>query len=80
VNIAAALALAGVGVERTVVRIVVDPLRTWHEHRITARGPFGYLDSTLSFPATETPDGQRVMAMSVLALLRKLTSRLSVGT
>jgi aspartate dehydrogenase len=46
-NVAAAIALAGLGFERTRVRLVADPQAEGNRHRLRARGGFGELDVTV---------------------------------
>lgn len=46
-NVAAAVALAGIGFEKTVVTLAADPTATGNRHRVRARGPFGHLDMTV---------------------------------
>jgi len=80
VNISASLALAGAGTERTAVRILADPKRTTHEHRIYARGSFGELESALIFPASQLNDTMCVMSLSVLATIRLRVTSLRHAT
>jgi len=46
-NVAAAVALAGIGFENTVVTLAADPTATGNRHTVRARGPFGRLDMTV---------------------------------
>ena len=46
-NVAAAVALAGIGFEKTVVTLAADPTATGNRHTVRARGPFGHLDMTV---------------------------------
>ena len=43
VNVAVALSIAGIGVDRTVVKIVADPDATKTQHEIRVEGDFGEL-------------------------------------
>ncbi len=47
VNVASILAIAGMGMERTRVRIVADPAIHYNQHQIIAEGIFGKLDIKL---------------------------------
>lgn len=46
-NVAAAVALAGVGFEKTEVQLGADPAATGNRHRIQAHGSFGEIDVTI---------------------------------
>src|SRR5262245_24309395 len=54
VNIAAALAMAGVGFDRTRLRVVADPALTCNMHTITIRGKTGTIDIRLA--SVPSPD------------------------
>lgn len=70
-NLAAAVALAGLGFERTVVRLVADPSTDENSGRIQAEGAVGRLDLTLSGrAAASNPKTSEITGMSVLAALR----------
>ncbi len=80
-NVAAALALAGIGPERTQVEIWADPTveRNTHTVRVVADS------ATLAFciesvPSAENPRTSRLAALSVLACLRGLVAPLRVGS
>jgi aspartate dehydrogenase len=81
VNVAAALSLAGVGPEATRVRVVADPGTTRNTHQVEAAGAFGELTVTIAnVPSPENPKTSYLAALSALALLRRLTAPVVVGT
>jgi len=56
VNVAAALGLAGIGLEKTGVRIIADPTIERNIHEIEVKGEFGELKiHTENVPSAETP-------------------------
>lgn len=80
-NVCAALALAGVGPERTRVRVIADPHATANRHRIELRGPFGAMTAeTCNVVSPDNPKTSYLTALSAIALLRRLTNPLQVGT
>jgi aspartate dehydrogenase len=81
VNVAAALSLAGIGAARTRVVVVADPTSTANCHRITAVGAFGRLECSVeNVPAPTNPKTSYLAALSAIALLKRLSSPLVVGT
>lgn len=81
VNVAAALSLAGIGFERTRVRIVADPALAQNTHTIVARGAFGELTCRVeNRPSPTNPASSHLASLAVLALVRRLLSPVTVGT
>ena len=81
VNVAAALALAGVGFERTRVRIVADPALTANTHTIVAKGAFGELTCRVeNRPSPLNPASSYLASLAALALVRRFVSPIQVGT
>jgi aspartate dehydrogenase len=81
VNVAAALALAGIGPERTMVEIWADPGVTRNTHTIRVEAAAARLTMTIeNVPSEENPRTGRITPLSILACLRGLTSTLKVGT
>jgi aspartate dehydrogenase len=78
-NICAALALAGIGLDRTRVTVFADPTVERNTHLIKARGYFGDYELTLRNVPSENPKTGRIVALSVVKTLRNLTSPLVVG-
>jgi aspartate dehydrogenase len=81
VNVAAALALAGIGPDRTTVEIWADPTVTRNTHRIEVEANAArFAMQVENVPSTENPRTGQLTALSVIAALRKLTSPLAIGT
>jgi aspartate dehydrogenase len=81
VNVAAALALAGIGPERTEVEIWADPTVTRNTHRVTVEADAARLTMTIEgIPSPDNPATGRITALSVIATLRRLTAPMVVGT
>lgn len=81
VNVAAALSLAGLGFERTRVRVVADPALTANTHTIVAKGAFGELTCRVeNRPSPDNPASSHLAALAVLALVRRILSPVTIGT
>jgi aspartate dehydrogenase len=81
VNVAAALALAGIGPDRTTIEIWADPGIDRNIHRIEVEADSVRLAMQIeNVPSLENPKTGRLTPLSVIALLRKLTSPLAIGT
>ena len=81
VNVAAALALAGVGPERTRVEIWADPGVTRNTHTIRVEAAAARLTMTIeNVPSEANPRTGLITPLSILACLRGLTSTLKVGS
>ncbi|MBI2081749.1 MAG: DUF108 domain-containing protein [candidate division NC10 bacterium] len=81
VNVSAALSLAGVGPDRTRVRVVAVPGLARNTHDIEITGEFGRLTTHIeNVPSEENPRTGKLSALSTVALLKDLTSPLRVGT
>jgi aspartate dehydrogenase len=80
VNIAAAISLAGIGPDRTRVRIVADPTVSRNTHELQVVGSFGRFTLHIENVPTENPRTGMLAAQSAVATLRKLASPVRVGT
>jgi aspartate dehydrogenase len=81
VNVAAALALAGIGPLRTSVEIWADPNVTRNTHTIRVDAQAARFTMTIeNVPSEENPRTGQITALSMLACLRGLVSTLKVGT
>src|SRR3984957_7078134 len=81
VNVAAALAMAGLGPDRTMIDIWADPAVDRNIHRIEVEADAARFSFQIeNVPSLENPKTGRMTPLSVIALLRKLTSPLAIGT
>jgi len=81
VNVAAALALAGVGPVRTKVRIWADPFVTRNVHTIEVDAEAARFSMTIeNVPSADNPRTGRLTGLSLVACLRGLVSTLKVGS
>jgi aspartate dehydrogenase len=81
VNVAAALALAGIGPDRTELEIWADPALSRNTHTIQVDADSARFEMSIeNVPTPEKPGTGRVTALSVIAALESLTSTLRVGT
>jgi aspartate dehydrogenase len=81
VNVAAALALAGIGPVRTKVEIWADPTVTRNVHTIRVESEAARFTMTIeNVPSKENPRTGKLTALSILACLRGLVSPLRVGS
>lgn len=81
VNVAAALSLAGIGFDKTTVRIVADPEATRNVHRIEAEGRFGRLSLELeNYPAPTNLQTSYLAALSAIQRVKNMTAPVRIGT
>jgi aspartate dehydrogenase len=77
-NVAAAVALASLGFERTRARVIADPSLRGNQVLLSARGRFGELHLRLDNVASANPSTSSIVAHSVVATLRRLSDPLVV--
>lgn len=76
-NVAAAVALAGLGFDRTYVRLIADPDTTENIHEVEASGDFGNFSfRILGKTALDNPKSSALAAMSVISSLEQETDRI----
>ena len=81
VNIAAVLSLAGIGFDRTRLKVVADPALTHNTHFIEIRGRSGNISIKLeNVPAPENPKTAWLACYSALAALKLARSPVRYGT
>ncbi len=72
-NVAATIALAGMGLDETKVELIVDPTLEHNIHHISAKGVFGKLEISMTgLPLAENPKTSSLAAFSALRLCCQL--------
>jgi aspartate dehydrogenase len=80
VNVAAALSLAGIGPDRTTIDIWADPGVERNCHSIEVDADSARFTLAIENVPSENPKTGKIVALSVLATLRKLGAPMAVGT
>lgn len=75
INVAATLSLAGLGPEKTKVRIIADPQATGNIHEVYAKGQSGILRFTMeNVPHPDNPKTSHLALLSAIEVLRNVES------
>lgn len=80
VNVVATLSLAGLGADRTTIKLYATPGLTRNLHRVTAEGDFGRVTLEIENVPSANPKTGKLSYLSVIALLRDWHAPLRVGT
>ena len=81
VNIAAVLSLAGIGLDRTRLKVVADPALTHNTHYIDIRGKTGNISLKLeNVPSPDNPKTAWLACYSAVAALKAMQAKVRYGT
>jgi len=81
INVCAALSLAGIGAEKTTVKIVTSPEYTANSHEIELEGDFGILlTRTVNIPSPTNPKTSYLASLSAIATLKNILDVVKIGT
>ena len=69
-NVAATVALAGLGLDQTKVRLIADPTISANLHQVEAKGAFGKLSMTIE--TNTLPQSTRSSALAAMSIVRAL--------
>ena len=72
-NVVAALALAGLGFDKTKVRLIVDPDANGNNHSFVARGAFGELSTSIR--STTLPSNPKTSVLAPFSLIQTIKKR-----
>ena len=79
VNVSATLSLAGIGFNRTKVRVFVDPNIERNTHVVRIRGDFGEAFCRVENVPSSNPGTSYLAALSAVATLKKIVSGVWIG-
>jgi aspartate dehydrogenase len=80
-NVAVAVSLAGLGLDKTTVRIIADPAATRNVHELFVRGEFGEATIRLvNQPSLDNPKSSYLASLSVIATLQRINQQFQLGT
>ena len=79
-NVSAAVSLAGIGPDATIVRIVADPELDRNCHDITVEGEFGLLKVHIENIPSENPKTGKLTALSIIRSVRDVVNPVRIGT
>lgn len=78
-NVALITALAGLGPDATILRLIADPNATANRHRVLATGEFGRMDITLdNAPMASNPKSSALTALSLVRLIENRANPLVI--
>ncbi|MFH1439589.1 MAG: aspartate dehydrogenase [Candidatus Woesearchaeota archaeon] len=81
INVSAALSLAGIGAEKTRVKIVVDPQSDKNMHEICVEGDFGKITTiTENKPSPMNSKTSYLAVLSAIAMIKRIVSKVKVGS
>ena len=82
VNVAVSIALAGIGLEKTRVKIIADPMISVNRHEILAKGSFGEIHIIVqNVPSPTNPKTSYLASLSAIECLRSLCNEnFRIGT
>ena len=82
VNVAAALSLAGLGIDATKVKIIADPSISINQHEITAKGKFGEINIVVrNRPSPNNPKTSYLAILSAIECIRSICNEnIRIGT
>ncbi len=80
INVAAAVSLAGIGLDRTEVCVIADPAVDRNQHEVEVEGDFGWMKFEIrGIPTVDNPKTGRIVAMSIVRQLMQRRESFRIG-
>jgi len=80
VNVSATISLIGIGLDKTKVKLVCDPVCDCNTHRLEVRGEFGHIVcETDNLPFPSNPATSYLAALSAIAAIRRIAGNVWIG-
>lgn len=80
INVAAAVSLAGIGLDRTEVCVIADPAVDRNQHEVEVEGDFGWMRFEIrGIPTEDNPKTGRIVAMSIVRHLMQRRASFRIG-
>ena len=80
VNVAATIALSGIGFDRTRVKVIADPKVDRNMHRVEVRGRFGEMVvKMINLPSDTNPRTSYMAPLSAISSIRKIIEGVYIG-
>lgn len=81
INVSCTLSMAGIGLEKTRVKIVTSPEYKTNSHELVVEGSFGRLSSrTENVPSPSNPKTSYLAVLSAIATLKQILGPFKIGT
>ena len=81
INVSSVLSLAGIGPDKTAVRIVTSPAYSTNTHEVEITGDFGRITArTENVPSEKNPKTSKLAILSAIATLRGIVESVRIGT
>lgn len=78
-NVAVITSLAAMGLEKTRIALVADPVARFNTHRIQAKGAFGTMDMQIeNHPLPENPKSSAMTALNLVRMIENRSAPLSL--
>ncbi len=80
INVAATVSLLGIGFDRTIVKIVLDPAATTNSHELLVKGKFGMTNChTYNVPSPDNLKTSYLASLSAISALKRIIRNEWVG-